>query len=559
MLDRLLGLSDLRNILDGIKQAKLTTACDAADDKFNGIESKLNAIVMSKRADIQRYKNAATTKGADTSSFAEKGAERLCLGVKALLDQFAEQCGLKLPELPSPTNLEAQQRFSVSAKLAHRKLRDEQPDLKRQNALLERQSQLQPLQSAYSSQAREVLRLESARSQIEQKEGTRETMQARVDGELNPRLEAAKTKRTEIDKRAGVIEEAIKYFEATKDSATKSTCPVCDKEVPNATHLHAHLTEFRKVLKKELDPIQNEIGSVEGEIARLGGQIKEWDRLCGQINEQLGKVAQAKQGIQKELNRTIADTDDLNAIITSELARISSELGGIEEQVKKSNQRLNGIEDAIGVVDEVLNVLGLEAEIDGLLKIKESDEYKAVEKAKGDLHKLAADVDLVSATVAEVLQSNARDKLQTAKNAIAENFRKLANRPDFQEIEIDPETYDVIAVQAGEKISALSIFNQGDLNCAAVSIFLGLGTAQEVSHQLGFVILDDPSQSMDTTHRENLVKLLNTLPGDKQLIISTSESDFAQTIVRSVTRKKKHYRFDSWSEETGAQPKESLV
>src|SRR5881397_3827862 len=103
MLDRLLGLSDLRNILDGIKQGKVTDALKSADAKFNGIESNLNAIVTNKRTEIQRHRSAVLAKGVLASSFAEDGAAQLCNAVKAQMDQFADQCSVKHPALPTPT------------------------------------------------------------------------------------------------------------------------------------------------------------------------------------------------------------------------------------------------------------------------------------------------------------------------------------------------------------------------------------------------------------------------------------------------------------------------
>jgi exonuclease SbcC len=559
MLDRLLGLSDLRNILDGTKQAKLAEALKAADQKFNGIEAQLNAIVANKRRDIQNHKNAALAKAVAAACFTENGAEQLCRDVKSLLEQFAQQCGVTLGPLPSVTTLQAQREFSASARRALRMLRNEQPDLKRQQALLDKQSDLQKLKSVYVSDAKELQRLESARAQIEREDGTREKIQARIDSELQPKLGTAKRRRIEIDKRAGVIEEAIQYFEATKESTTKSACPVCEKEVVDIAHLRAHLNELRDAAKNDLAPVQNEIEKLEAEILRLRNRVRELDALLGQITPQQGKVAQSKQSAQAALGRTIAGGEDPNPVLNWELARISGELEGIKDRVAKSNEKLNEIEDAIQAVDEVLKVVGLEAEIDQLLKIKDSDEYKAVESAKNDLEQLAADVELIQSTVADALQSAAKEKLEAAKTAIADNFKKLANRPDFHAIEIDPESYDILAVRGAEKVSALSIFNQGDLNCAAASVFLGLGAAPEVSHQLGFLILDDPSQSMDKTHKDNLVALFNSLPEDKQTIVSTSESEFAQTILGSVMRKKKHYRFEPWSDDKGAQPKEAQV
>jgi DNA repair exonuclease SbcCD ATPase subunit len=557
MLDRLLGLSDLRNMLDGIKQARLAEALRAADQKYNGIEAQLNAILATKRTDVQNRKNAAAARG--VASFSGNGSERLCFDVQTRLERFAQQCAATLTVLPSAATLPAQRSFSTSAKQALRTLRNEQPDLKRQQTLLQRQSQLQTLQAAYISEANAFRALENTRAQIELKVGNRAQVRARIDGELKPELNAVKKKRAELDKRAGVIEEAIQYFEAIRGAAEKPACPICEKEVSDVSHLHEHLDELREAFAKEIEPIQQKITSAESEIERLEGEIRQLDRLDSQIKRQAGKVGEAKMPIETALGRTIGDGEDPNSLINAVLVGIVTELGTIKDQVASSNKQLNEIDDAIQTVDEVLAVLTLESEIEQILKIKDSDEYKAVQQAKHDLEQLGADVELIQSSVGDTVRSAAKEKLDAAKKAIADNFRKLGSRTDFREIEIDPETYEILAVRDGEKISALSIFNQGDLNCAGVSVFLGLGAAPGVSHDLGFLILDDPSQSMDKAHKDRLVALFDSLPEDKQTIVSTSESDFAQTIMDRVVRKKKHYVFDMWSDAKGSQPELSPV
>ena len=177
-------------------------------------------------------------------------------------------------------------------------------------------------------------------------------------------------------------------------------------------------------------------------------------------------------------------------------------------------------------------------------------------KGHDKLEKFAAYVDIIYQTIENKIQEDARVKLGKAKDNIAHIFRILANRTDFPEIEIEQDSYEIMAVKDNKKIPALSIFNHGDLNCAGLSIFLGLGASQRVIHDIGFIILDDPSQSLDYFHRKNLVKIFNSLPDDKQILISTSESDFRNLILSKIIRRKKQYNFDQWTETKGIQAKE---
>lgn len=555
-LDRLLGLSELRNIIDGIKLARISEVLRDADDKFGQIEMQLNAVITSKRTDILRAKETGVEKGLTFSDFSETGAGQKCETVKTALVNFADQTGLTIPDLPLAHTLDEQQNFADSAKQSLRRLRDEQPDLKRQKELLEKQSQLQKAQQSYKDLLGGLQELNGERKHIHETDGDQEKMRLRISNELSPKFEDAKNRRNEIDKRAGTIEEAIKYFEAIKTPIDRQSCPVCGKPIDDMMHLQMHLKELQANLNEDLAPIREEIEKYEIEIKRLEELIKGLNDLDEKISTQSDLVMEHKSVTETVLGREIKDTEDPIVILEGELNKIQEELEKLETTVKESSQKLNTIEDSILGLEQILRVLALEAEIVDLLKIKEADEYKEVEDDKFELEKFATDIDLICEAIENILQTSAGAKLEAAKDSIASIFETLANRSDFSKLEIDPDNFEILAVKGSEKVPALSIFNQGDLNCAGLSIFLGLGVAQELSHDFGFIILDDPSQSLDRPHEENLVGILNSMPDDKQIFVSTSESDFANLILMKILRKKKRYKFDPWSDIGGAQPKE---
>lgn len=555
-LDRLLGLSELRNVIDGITLARIPEVLKDTDDKFGLIETKLNAVITSKRTDIQKAKETGFQKGLTSKDFSETGAGQMCMAVKTAIVNFANQAGLTIPDLHLARTTGEQQIFVASAKGSLRKLRDEQPNLKRQKELLDKKIQLQELQYAYKGLLVGYQGFEQKIKDIHKTDGDQEKLRSRISNELSPKLEYAKNRRNEIDRRAGTIEEAIKYFEALITPIEKQPCPVCEKPIDDVTHLRMHLNELQAILEKDLAPIRKQIKKYKKEIKRLKDLIKSLNDLDEKISNQSQLLMKHRSVTETALGREIKATEDPIVILKGELDKIQEELNKLKTAVKKSNQRLNAVEDNIIKMDQILKVLVLEAEIDDLLKIRETDEYKEVENSKLELEKFADDIDLIRQAVETVLQASAKAKLEAAKESITKMFRTLANRSDFPDLEIDPDSFEILAVKGAEKVPALSIFNVGDLNCAGLSVFLGLGSTQEISHNLGFIILDDPSQSLDSTHEENLVSILNSIPDDKQIFVSTSESDLRDLILTKVVRKKKRYKFDPWSDIEGAQPTE---
>jgi len=555
MLDRLLGLSELRNIIDGIKAAKLREALKDADQKFEGIEQTLNALVTSKRREIEQAKEVGMEKGLGPDDFSQSAATRICKEIKTALSSFAKESGLAAPSLPSPTSVEARAQFPTLGREALRSLRDEQPDLERQKQLRARQLDLQTLQQDYEAATRRLGELKTEKEQICQSDGNQETLGNRISSELEPKLRDARNRANEVNRRVSTIQEAIKYFEALDTTARAEVrCPVCEELVENVQHLQVHLSEILEGFGEDLAPIEEEIELHEAEIKRLQELIVKLEELDIKIGAQSEQVANQISNVEAELDRKIKDTEDPAALLRAELANIEEDLEKLAAAVRESNQKLNAVEDSIIGLEQVLKVLELEADIVGLLDVTESEEYQKVQDAKLALEEFAADLDLIRQAVEAVLQESATAKLEEAGERIDEIFGELANRPDFSGLEIDPSSFEIFVVENGERLPALAILNQGDMNCAAISVFLGLSTAPGISHKLGFVILDDPSQSLDSVHEANLVRIINTLPEDRQVWISTSEGHLAGLARADITSKKKCYKFEPWSDATGASP-----
>jgi len=557
-IDRLLGLSELRNIIDGIKSANISRSLKNVDNKFNQIEVQLNAVITNKEKEIREEKEAGTQRGLTPDDLSEIGAKKKFESIKDKIIDFAKKAGLTVPDIPLALGVSEMQFIVPTITQLLRNLRNELPSLKRQSELLSKQSSLQKMQEDFIDFLGSIKKLKGGRRDIVEGEGDSKKIQRRIK-ELNSKLNNAKIKRNGISKQGSTIDEAIKYFdEILKTGKKKLPCPVCEKPIDDVAQLQVHLKEIKKELGKDLELVCKDIEEYEKKIPSLENLIEKLDQLGQDIKDSSGQLNKCKLNIETVLGYEIKDTEDPIIVVKNELREIEDELKKINDAVKESNKKLNTIEDQIFDLSQILRVLKLEADIEDLLKIKETEEYEKVENSKEKLEKFAAYVDIIRQKIDKKIQEDAMVKLGEARDSIANIFRKLADRPDYPEIEIDPDSYKIMAVKGNERISALSIFNHGDLNCAGLSIFLGLGTSQRVTHDIGFIILDDPSQSLDDFHKENLINILNSVPDDKQVLISTSESGFRELILNKIIKKKKHYDFDPWSDTKGVQPKEII-
>jgi ABC-type cobalamin transport system ATPase subunit len=85
----------------------------------------------------------------------------------------------------------------------------------------------------------------------------------------------------------------------------------------------------------------------------------------------------------------------------------------------------------------------------------------------------------------------------------------------------------------------------------ALAIFLGLAASNKDSGTFGFVLMDDPSQSLDSEHKKQLVRVLNEVASQKRLVLSTMDREFRDCLAAELTKAKTEYVFEAWTPEKG--------
>jgi hypothetical protein len=89
------------------------------------------------------------------------------------------------------------------------------------------------------------------------------------------------------------------------------------------------------------------------------------------------------------------------------------------------------------------------------------------------------------------------------------------------------------------------------MNALALAIFLGLAATAKETGRFGFLMLDDPSQSLGTEHKKQLAKLLDHVAQHKTLVLATMDAEFHDCMKVSFTKARKEYRFGTWTPDDG--------
>lgn len=130
-----------------------------------------------------------------------------------------------------------------------------------------------------------------------------------------------------------------------------------------------------------------------------------------------------------------------------------------------------------------------------------------------------------------------RDTVQSHEKELADDVRsfysELSNSKslEFKGFRIKQGARRQAALEAkayNVDINPTSMFSEAQGNCLGLSLYF----SQRVKRNPGWstIILDDPVQSMDDGHKENLISLLNTLQTQNQIIVLTHDKAFKQSL-----------------------------
>jgi DNA repair exonuclease SbcCD ATPase subunit len=85
------------------------------------------------------------------------------------------------------------------------------------------------------------------------------------------------------------------------------------------------------------------------------------------------------------------------------------------------------------------------------------------------------------------------------------------------------------------------------MNVVGISLFLA--HAEKMLTQLATLIMDDPTQSFDESHKRDLVKVIKELSESRQILIATQDESFSEAIRDSCGTRVAEWNFTEWTAE----------
>jgi len=552
VMDRLLGLSDYRNILDGINKSNVLKIQKEFVEEFNKLQIRIQKTIEIKQKDMDVKRGKAKEKGLSEEELNEKKLLELTESTRKDIGNFARQLGLITTAISPLSDWGNTESFIAGIKNECNRLWGESPDVKEQLEIQTKRSKMVLLKSQYEIQ---YLNLKSKRKELqdfEQENGNKDE----IDNKIRKVVEGMKSIDEEIKQtrpKAKLIEEGISILESVASSDAE-TCPLCGEKVPNLLeHLRKEWEEEIKTQVQELEKQQEELDKKKTDLEKLK---KKYERLYEDIQEEKKRLQEEINKISKFLHKELGDRDDPTTILALEIKNIDSRLIEIEDAIKSKRSTIDAILEKTNIMNLLYTILLLKDNLEKINQIQKTDEYKKQEKIRTDVSNQVRDVEELNKIIKSCMLREAEEKIGSAKSEIDDYFRRITNNPAFQKLDIKVEedkkiggNFYIFEDQNGKR--PIPVLSQGDLNSLALSIFLGLTKASGDSHSLGFILMDDPSQSLDSQQKGRLVEIFNELSNIKNITVSTMDTELQQFLKDGITKVKTIYKFSDWVPDSG--------
>jgi DNA repair exonuclease SbcCD ATPase subunit len=551
-IDRLLGLSDYRHIREALKKSLAPSIQKTIRDEFaNFVETRVGDALRTRERDL-------ATAEARLSSFnilEEEARPERALGmsvdISSGLRSFAKDLGMPEPALAVPDTWAGCRLFCDKARATARELLRKSPDSSVQQELIKRRTAL--VNSAAACEETRAA-LNAARGELDEfnaKSGTRQGLQARA-AELTGEIDGLTNQIVQESRRRELIRQGMGYLQEAGQPPAEQVCPLCGSPVRDLlAHLREEWDRTQTVtiagLEAKREQKETEKTRINDSLSRLGDLEQGLRRAANGLGEASRKAAAA-------LGREVAQDEDPAALARRESEELERRLAQLEELIGQRQQRVAAIEASLDGLLALCDVLQAQEKKDQVEHIRESDEFRQIQALRDEVAKSVADLQAIERATADAANEEAEAKVGSAQEELDRHFRAMTQNPAVTRVQIKVEqgkTGNDYRILDQDERDLSPVLSQGDMNCLALALFMGLGQAASDTAPFGFMIFDDPSQSLGTEEKSRFVERLNDVATSKQLVISTMDAELKDLLQKNLTKAKTCYVFSDWSPETG--------
>jgi DNA repair protein SbcC/Rad50 len=306
-----------------------------------------------------------------------------------------------------------------------------------------------------------------------------------------------------------------------------------EKNIINQHNSYQHFIRNEKKLKLKQNNIDSYINCARSKIQHYNKQILEYRQYIEEIDRKLQILTEIKSELEELLNCQLQlDSNGVLNVIVENInifEKVKYESRGLLLTIEKylNDIKLREIENQIKKYDQ-----------ESLILDKQIEQYVTMDEQLKDL--IGFHTEVQSSLVNEYL-----DGLSLTINNY---FRQISPHSYFNYINLvaiknelfvllndNQLNYKEIKKNIDESVNASLTLSAAQSTILAMSIFLALNKTQNWS-KLNVIGIDDPFQNLDDINAYSFIDVLANLISveDRQIFISTHDSDFAKLTIRKM-------------------------
>lgn len=390
--------------------------------------------------------------------------------------------------------------------------------------------------------------------------GDEQTLATRRDDQ-NRTLQAIAESLDRVAANQRLSAEAVRFLQVAPDA---TTCPVCGQAMAGRELLARLQGSLEDTLRSQLQDLDARRIATKATLADIDTALQEISRHKAAVDVAQRTLDKACHDAEILLGIS-SEPSTLVAALASKAAEMQEKAGRVQTARSKAEFELDVVDGQIDRVRLIYRYLqSAENRLTALstLNMMDSDESTADEQIDS-LANLERSIQSIAMAVQEVASEHARTALMDAQDEYARYYATLCNHPYFDRLRITVDAQNVrgtdrnnyviqtFASADGGTSLASSRLSTAQMNCVALSVYLAL--AERLEHQLNFIILDDPSQSLDDDHKRALIQVLDELDPRLQFVIATQDVEFGHMLRGRWPGAASAYYTLQWSSTTGTQ------
>ena len=272
--------------------------------------------------------------------------------------------------------------------------------------------------------------------------------------------------------------------------------------------------------------------------------------------EKIEKLNQEISGLESDLQKItnssqngvtlLKESESYKKQLENDLIELSSD-GKINSGIDKIKK------DVTKLIDGPLEFLSLQKKAEDIQKKETATKQKiqTLETRKKTLEILENSLKNIQSAANEFLIENTSELIETHRQQIEQIYNKIVRHPSFEHIKLeikstDPLVYSIMVYDDEIKLStqAATRLSSAQMNSFAMSVLITNNLSQ--NNKFSLLMMDDPTQSMDSQHKDALAKLILEISDKRQIIIATSDDEFLKCL-QNTDKDIKNIELKDWS------------